>query len=103
MNRRYSALALSALAMGAVALTATEASAMLKDPGDRGSEVTTTSTPCNYPNHPVCKVAPAEVVVPPGPSGDNGFEGGQLGALALGGAGVAFGGMWLARRRHLAR
>jgi hypothetical protein len=33
MNRRYSAVAMAALVMGAVALTATEASAMVKDPG----------------------------------------------------------------------
>jgi hypothetical protein len=120
MNRRYSALALSALTLGAVALTATEASAMLKDPEpgaaaaeayewpDEGSGYPAseaTSLECNYPNHTVCDVAsvavPAKAATVPSPSDDNGAEALQAGASALGGAGLAFGGMWLYRRRHL--
>lgn len=85
MNRRYSALALSALAMGAVGFTATEASAMLKDPEPRSSAVETndwpdersgypgseaTSPPCNYANHPLCEV-PANEDPGPGSAGYN--------------------------------
>jgi hypothetical protein len=142
MNRRYSALAMSALAMGAVALTATEASAMLKDPGGEPGAATTraydwpdegsgypgsqaTSPPCNYANHPLCKVAenettepgsaeynypnydpqyevaPVDAAMASSPSDDNGAEALQAGASALGGVGLAFGGMWLYRRRHV--
>jgi hypothetical protein len=119
MNHRYSALAMSAFAMGAVVLTTTDASAMLKDP-DGGSTAAPTSTydwpdegsgypgsetkspEYNYPNYdPKYEVAPVEAVTAPSQSADNGFDGAQLGASALGGAGVAFGGMWLYRRRHV--
>lgn len=93
MKRRYSSLALSLLALGGVALTATEASAMMKDP-DRGS------TRCTYPEDPACNVPPLETVAATSTPPSTEFEGAQLGASALGGAGVAFGCMWLYRRRH---
>jgi len=80
MNHKYSALALAALAMGTVALSTTEASAMLKDPGS--GPAATPASAYDWPD-------------------ESGSEGVQLGASALGGAGVAFGGMWLYRRRHL--
>jgi hypothetical protein len=118
MNRRYSALALSALAMGAVALSATEASAMLKDPargsgsataetyewpdegtGYPGSE--TKSPEYNYPSYdPKYEMAPVKAATGQSLSDDNGVEALRAGASALGGAGVAFGSMWLYRRRH---
>jgi hypothetical protein len=118
MNRRYSALALSALAMGAVALSATEASATLKDPvpgsgpvtadayewpdegtGYPGSEAR--SPEYNYPNYdPKYEVAPLKAATGQSLSDDNGVEALQAGASALGGAGLAFGGMWLYRRRQ---
>ncbi|MFC5268122.1 hypothetical protein ACFPJ1_38925 [Kribbella qitaiheensis] len=45
-------------------------------------------------------VPPAEVALDPGLSNDGGAEARQAGASALGGAGLAFAGMWLYRRRH---
>jgi hypothetical protein len=122
MNRRYSALALSALATGAVVLAATEASAMTKDPGGSGSmsQGVPDSSPVspdegsgypgsgskspeyNYPNYdPKYQVAPVKAAVGQSLSDDNGVEVLQAGASALGGAGVAFGAMWLYRRRHV--
>jgi hypothetical protein len=123
MNRKYSAIAMSALVMGAAAVSATDAAAMLKDPGrgyapapatadgwpDEGSGYPTadastadaSTTACNFANHPVCKATPVEAAVPLGPSADTGFGSVELGASALGGAAVAFGGMWLYRRRQL--
>lgn len=114
MNR-YSALAMSALAMGAAALTSTEASAMPVDPrpasateayewpdegtGYPGSEAK--SLDCTYPEDPACNVPPLESVTAPSPTDDSGAEVLQAGASALGGAGVAFGGMWLYRRRQV--
>jgi hypothetical protein len=104
--------------MGAVALTATEASAMLKDP-EPGAAATTAeayewpdegsgypgseakSPEYNYPNYdPKYEVAPVEAAVVDSSPDDNGVEALQAGASALGGAGLAFGGMWLYRRRH---
>jgi len=101
MNRRYSAIGVSALALGAAALTATEASARLEpDPADRY-----TTPQCNYPYHPVCElvpeVGPFEAAPIQSPSDGEGAEALRMGASALGGAGLAFGGLWLYRRRHL--
>ena len=121
MNRKYSALALSAFAMGAVALTATEASAMTSDSGsgymsqgvpnpssdwpDEGTgypATGSTSPEYNYPNYdPKYEVAPVKAATVQSRSDDNGAEALQASASALGGAGVAFGGMWLYRRRHV--
>jgi len=115
MNHKYSALALAALAMGAVALSTTEASAMLKDPGSRSTTgpasphdwpdegsgypgFGATSEESNNPGLPLNQVAALEAS---SSSDENEFQGVQLGASALGGAGVAFGGMWLYRRRNL--
>ncbi|TCN32192.1 hypothetical protein EV642_128102 [Kribbella sp. VKM Ac-2500] len=102
MNRRYSAIAVSALALGGAALTVTEASARL-DP-DPGSGYTTTPD-CHWAYHPACDevlvpVPPVEAALDPGSSDDNGAETMRAGASALGGAGLAFGGLWLYRRRH---
>lgn len=118
MNHRYSALALSALAMGAVAFCATEASARLKDPvpgsgaatakvsewPDEGTGYPTSeasSPEYNYPNYDTkYEGAPPEAMTGQSLSDDNGVEALQAGASALGGAGLAFGGMWLYRRRQ---
>ena len=120
MNRKYSVPALFAVAMGAVVLTTPQASAMPKEPasasvaqagtaappnwpdegnGYPGSE--TTGPEYNYPNYdpayevPAVKTVSAQIL-----SDDNGVEALQAGASALGGAAIAFGGMWLYRRRH---
>jgi hypothetical protein len=117
MNCRYSALAFSALAMGAVVLTTTEASAMTQEhqvastspstpppewpdegTGYPGSE--TKSPEYTYPYYEGQYEVPREVAVAQSPSNGRPFEGAQLGASAVGGAAVAFGAMWLYRRRH---
>jgi hypothetical protein len=118
MNRRYSALALSALAMGSVGLFATEASARLKDPVPGSGPATAgvyewpdegTSYPGSEAGSPEYKYpnydTKYELASPKAPTGrslsdDNGVEALQAGASALGGAGLAFGGMWLYRRRQ---
>ncbi|TCO47212.1 hypothetical protein EV646_106452 [Kribbella antiqua] len=121
MNRKWSALALSAVAMGAVAVSATEASAGPKDPAgssgvvlvdppnwpDEGSGYpgSGTATPeYNYPNYDpkyeVARVAPAPSASVASSSDDTAATVLQAGASALGGAGVAFGAMWLFRRHH---
>jgi hypothetical protein len=123
MKRKYSALALSAVALGAVALTTTESSAMGKDPGSepasQSAPLTTPGWPDEgtgfpgsdsktpeyiYPNYdPKYEVAqaPVQAATSQSRSDDNGVEALQAGASALGGAAVAFGGMWLLRRRHV--
>lgn len=121
MNRKYTVLALSAVAMGTVVLTTPQASAMPKEPasasvsqngpaapppdwpdegtGYPGSE--TTGPEYNYPNYdPAYEVPAVKTVAAQSLSDDNGAEVLQAGASALGGAAVAFGGMWLYRRRH---
>ncbi|TCO32764.1 hypothetical protein EV652_104370 [Kribbella steppae] len=122
MNRKYSTLALVAVAMGAVAFTTTEASAKT-DPGTPGS-TSQTAPPVstwpeegsgypgagtwrseyNYPNFdPKYEVVPAQAAaVSQSRSDDNGVEALQSGASALGGAALAFSGLWLYRRRQLA-
>lgn len=120
MNRRYSALALSALAMGAVALTTTEASAIgsghpsgwwVGYPGTEAKSSYNYSTddlrdttpvrpdpgPPNYPTYDPRYEVPQGVTVS---RDDNGVEVLQASASALGGAAVAFGAMWLYRRRQ---
>lgn len=116
MNRRYTALTMTAFAMGAVVLTTTEASAMLKDPG--GGAMTTSASTYDWPDEgsgypesanrsleyddPAAKVPPLPPMQAAAGTSSNGtgFEGMRMGASALGGAGVAFGGMWLYRRRN---
>jgi hypothetical protein len=102
MNRTYWAIAGSALALGAATLTATEASARV-DPMPEGEY--TIAPDCHWAYHPVCEevpvqVPPVEAALDPGPSDGNGAEAMQAGASALGGASLAFGGMWLYRRLH---
>jgi hypothetical protein len=121
MNRRYTALALSAFALGAVVLTATEASAMTNGPeAGSTSQAVPNSSPDwpdegagypradakgsepNYPNYdPKYEVTPVQAATGQSTSDDNAAEALQASASALGGAAVAFGGMWLYRRRHV--
>jgi hypothetical protein len=107
--------------MGAVAVTATEASAGPKDPQgssavvlpdpqdwpDEGSGYPSSgasSPEYNYPNYDptreVARVAPVKAASVASPSDDTVATVLQSGASALGGAGVAFGAMWLFRRHH---
>jgi hypothetical protein len=126
MNRRYSALAVSALAMGTVALTAANASAMLPDPGAETLSNTqlTGSWPdealgypgwtdgpeeYNYSEYKFDKSAgeynyPEYKLDKPGQStadDDNVAEAFKASGAALGGGFVAVAGMWLYRRRHV--
>lgn len=88
MNRKYTAVAASALAMGALALTATEASAIVKDPVNDARSGTVV---------PATAPAPATVEI----QVDDGWaEAAQAGASALGGAALAFGALWMYRRRQ---
>jgi hypothetical protein len=119
MNRKYTVLALSAAAMGAVVLTTPQASAIPKEPASASVQVApgvppdwpdegagypgsaTTGPEYKYPNYdPAYEVPAVKTVAAQSLSDDNGVEALQAGASALGGAAVAFGGMWLYRRRH---
>lgn len=91
MNRRCSAIAVSVLALGAAAPGATVAS----------PQVDPTTPQCQYANHPVCELAPAEAVFVQSTATEDGLEALPMGASALGGAAFAFAGMWLYRRRHV--
>jgi hypothetical protein len=107
------------LALGALVVTTTDASAMLKDPdGSSGASASTsdwpdersgypgsgaTSPDYNYSNYdPAYKVPAVPTTTAQNASRGHDFEGLRLGASALGGAGVAFGSLWLYRRRQLA-
>ncbi|MFG1622714.1 hypothetical protein [Kribbella sp. NPDC049227] len=121
MNSRYAALAASALAMGAVTLMASAASADAQDPNYpyTAPPVQTTTEPwpdegSGYPlpepkssayNYPAYKlddpVAPVVVTSRSEVPVDDGLvEALQVTGSALGGAGLALGGVWLYRRRH---
>ncbi|TCC54383.1 hypothetical protein E0H73_38680 [Kribbella pittospori] len=84
MNRRNSAIAVSALVLGAAAFTATEASAQ-QPPEPRSGDTTA----------PVSVTQRVQV-----PVDDAAVEAVQAGASAVGGAGLALGGLWLYRRRQ---
>jgi hypothetical protein len=122
MTRKYySALAVSAVAIGTVVLTATEASAAHQDPQPRPTSQPVPAWPdegsgypgsghttpeYNYPNYDrklevaPTKAAPAKTTAQSTSNG-NGVEFLQSGASALGGAAVALSGVWLYRRRQL--
>jgi hypothetical protein len=103
MNRRYAGVAMSALAFGAMALTSTEASARVpEDPGPTAIEPYNPGPP-NYPGYdPRYEVPSAQAATGLSASDDTLTEALQAGGSALGGAGVALGGLWLYRRRHQA-
>jgi hypothetical protein len=120
MNRKYSAVAVSALVLCAAGVAATDASAREAPEPQYGN---TTPEP-NYPtydpqhhgnmgtpepNYPEYNYPEYKLDVPTSPpnlaqtSGDDtGVEVLPAGASALGGAGLALAGMWLYRRRHAA-
>jgi hypothetical protein len=101
MNRRYAAVAMSALAFGAVALTSTEASARIPYEPGPAAVAPHDPAPPNYPEYdPRYEVPRAPAATGQSVSDDTVAEALQAGASALGGAGVALGGLWLYRRRH---
>jgi hypothetical protein len=102
MNRTLTALAVSAFAFGAIGLTATEAPARVSDDVPRDTTVTRDDPkPPNYPNYdPRYEVRPVQAPTLSSAPDDNGVEVLQAGASAIGGAGLAFGAMWLYRRRQ---
>ena len=121
MNRKYySAFAVSAVAMGAVVFTATEASATMSDPQPRpttqaapdwpdegsGYPASQGSTPeYNYPKYDPqyevvpTKATPSQATVKSSSDG-NGFQFVQSGASAAAGAAVAVSCIWMYRRRQ---
>ncbi|MGW6281242.1 hypothetical protein [Kribbella sp. NPDC055071] len=118
MKHTYAALTTAAFALGALVLTTPAASAMVKDPDgssspsasatvwpDEGSGYpgfATTSPEYNYPNYdPAYEVVTNQAPAEQSSSQDDDSEAPRLGAAALGGAGVAFGSLWLYRRRQL--
>jgi hypothetical protein len=101
MNQRYSIIAVPALAVAAVAFTASEATANVppEEPGP-AAVVPRDPGPPNYPDYssyqaPISSSASADGTA---------VEVLQAGASAVGGAGIAIAGAWLYRRRqaHLA-
>jgi hypothetical protein len=105
MNHRCTLIAVPALAVCAVALTTTEAAAKVPEEIAQPGSVAPHDPPAWTHNHPqdrtdilgITAAAPERVVV----SVDDGTaEALQASASALGGAGVAFGSLWLYRRRH---
>ena len=100
MNRKYSAVAISALALGAAGIAAADASAREAPEPHYGNTVP-------EPNYPEYNYPEYKLDVPTSPTGpalasadDTGVEVLQASASALGGAGLALGGLWLYRRRH---
>lgn len=82
-------IAISALALSAAALGATQASAQY-EPGPGSAPATV--PPVSAPASPTDLVKAAV--------DDTASEGIQAGASALGGAGIALAGLWIYRRRH---
>ncbi|TCO30419.1 hypothetical protein EV652_105414 [Kribbella steppae] len=103
MNRTLTTLAVSALALGATGLTATEAPARVPDDVPRNTTVTPHDPkPPNYPNYdPRYEVRPVQAPTVSSTPDDNGVEVLQAGASAVGGAAIAFSAIWLYRRRQV--
>jgi hypothetical protein len=105
MNRTHATFAASVLALGAVGLTATEASARVPDDVPPDSTVAPYDPPApeyNYPNYaPQYEVPRVEAATGGGAVDDTGVEVLQASGSALGGAALALGGVWLYRRRHV--
>ncbi|MGY4771203.1 hypothetical protein ACXC9Q_30205 [Kribbella sp. CWNU-51] len=122
MNRKYySAFAVSAVAMGAVVFTATEASATMSDPQPRPTTQAAPDWPdegsgypgsqdtpeYNYPKYDrqyevvptKAAAAPSQATVKTSSDGD-GFQFVQSGASAAAGAAVAVSCLWMYRRRQ---
>ncbi|TCN39322.1 hypothetical protein EV644_107294 [Kribbella orskensis] len=103
MNRTLTTLAVSALALGTIGLTATEAPARVSNDVPRNTTVMPHEPkPPNYPNYdPRYEVPPVQAATVSSAPDDNGVEVLQAGASAVGGAAIAFGAMWLYRRRQV--
>jgi hypothetical protein len=86
MNRRKTAVAMAVLALGGITVTAGEASAIVKDPPRNGT---------------VSQPVPVATQVTESGNGAT-TEVVASGVSALGGAGIAFAGMWVYRRRRTA-
>lgn len=102
MNRTLTTLAVSSFALGAIGLTATDAAARVSDNVPRNTTVMLDDPkPPNYPNYdPRYEVPPAQAATISSAPDDNSVEVLQAGASAVGGAAIAFGAMWLYRRRQ---
>jgi hypothetical protein len=106
MNGKYTVVAMSALALGAVAVNSYEASARVPDES-RFTAVGPHDPPVpeyNYPNYePQYEVPRTEIATDRTSPDRTATDALQAGASALGGAGVGLGGLWLYRRlRHTA-
>ncbi len=116
MFRKYASAAVAVAAVGMFAVTATEASAMVNDPGsgprsavsgwpDEGTGYPGSgdkSPEYNHPNYdPRYEVPRAQAATVSAASDDTVVEIVQAGGSAVGGAVVAFGAMWVYRRRHV--
>jgi hypothetical protein len=103
MNHRCAVIAVPALALGAFALTTAEASARVPAEDARHSATVPHDPPVPEYKYPEYKLGeppmPATIRVAV-PVDDNVAEALQASATALGGAGLALGGVWLYRRRH---
>jgi hypothetical protein len=115
MVHKYATAAVAAAAIGMFAVTATEASAMVGDPGSGPTSAVSgwpdegTGHPgsgdrrpeYNYPNYDPRYEVPRVQAAVSSASDGTGVEVVQAGASAVGGAVVAFGAMWVYRRRHV--
>ncbi len=102
MNHRRFIIATPALLAAAVVLTSTEANAQVP-PDDSGpaAAVPHDPAPPNYPTFdPRSEVSRPSTTNTVASADATAVEALQAGAAALGGAGIAFGGMWLYRRRQ---
>jgi len=105
MNHKCTVIAVPALALSAVALATTEASAKVPEETVHQDSTVPRDPPVRDHNYPkertdivgTTEAAPVRVMVP---IDDGTTEALQAGAAALGGAGLAFGSLWLYRRRH---
>jgi hypothetical protein len=107
MNHKSSIIVTPALIVAALAFTAAEANAELPaDDGGPAAVVPHDPAPPNYPSYAPTYPVPAETSTGSGAGSadDTAAEAFQAAASALGGAGIAFAGMWLYRRRmtHIA-
>lgn len=98
MNHRCSALVLGSLALGAVTLTTTEASAYIPDEPPTSKH----NVPYNYPEYKLPDPVPPTVLAATASGDDTRAEVAQSGTSALGGVALTLGGLWLYRRRHTA-
>ncbi len=100
MNHKHFIIAAPALVAAAMVLTSAEANAKVP-PDDSGPAAVVPHDPPPNPSYdPADNVSRPATSDNAGSSDDTAVEGLQAGAAALGGAGLAFAGMWLYRRRQ---